>query len=103
MDEVTNLQLKWHTDRITFLCGSDGGLKDSIGTSRYALIDSESDTPFVMGHSAENQVDLTTPSSTRQELLGHLAVVYWVEHCIRTLGGQDTLLQYNLLQIVKPA
>ena len=32
-DEWSLLQGLWHTQKITLLCGSDGGLKEAIGTS----------------------------------------------------------------------
>ena len=31
------LQSSWHTGQITLFCGSDGGLKDTIGTSGYVI------------------------------------------------------------------
>ena len=83
--ELQRLTLEWHQQPMALLCGSDGGLKDNIGTSGYALYSGQSDIPVVAGYAAELQFQ-ETASSTRQELLAQLCVVYWISHLIERLG-----------------
>ena len=35
--EIQNLKQKWHSEMVTLLCGTDGGLKDGIGTTGYMI------------------------------------------------------------------
>lgn len=96
MEEVQKLRPKWPTEQITLICGADSGLKDLIGTSGYIILDPSGDNPLATGHSAKKQSD-RTGSITRQELLGHLAVVYWVAHLIQTLGEPGFPLDIQLV------
>lgn len=57
------------------LCGTDGGLKDGLGTSEYVITVPDSEVPLVIGHAAELHAGGVV-SSTWYELLGQLAVAY---------------------------
>ena len=93
--ELEKLVTIWGQRQVTLLCGSDGGLKEAIGTSGYVLYVGESDTPLVYGYSAEQQ--FTTASSTRQELLAQLCIEYWVDHLISKLGEPGYQLTVKLV------
>ena len=82
---LAKLKQQWQEADLRLVCGADGGLKDGIGTSGYIIqLEGDMDT-VVYGHSAEAQPSHTA-SSTRQELLGQLALEYWFEHMEAVLG-----------------
>ena len=85
LTEFRKLKAAWGKEKITLLCGTDGGLKDGIGSTGYVITDPTADKPLLMGGAAEKQ-DLEEASSTRQELLAQLAVVYWLDHLIQVIG-----------------
>ena len=93
--ELDNLTTIWGQQPVTLFCGSDGGLKGSIGTSGYVLYGRFSDTPLVAGYSAEKQSP--GASSTRQELLAQLCIEYWLDHLITTLGEPGCQLSVELV------
>ena len=94
--EVQNLKHKWSSEKVTLLCGTDGGLKDGIGTTGYVITDPDGTSPIVMGHAAEKQPSHDA-SSTRQELLAQLAVVYWIDHFIQVFGEPGWEAQIHLV------
>ena len=94
--ELQRLTLDWHNQPMVLLCGSDGGLKGNIGTSGYALYSGTSDIPVVAGYAAELQFH-ESASSTRQELLAQLCVVYWISHLIERLGEPKETLEAFLV------
>ena len=96
LEEFRALKGNWTQGTLTLLCGSDGGLKDSIGSSGYVILDPNRDSPLVTGHAAENQADPGS-SSTRQELLGQLAVAYWISHLFQVLGDPGRVLTVQLV------
>ena len=61
------------------------GLKDGIGTSSYAFFRPNDTDPIIAGSAVESQPH-TTASSTRQELLGQLAVEYWLQKLQKEWG-----------------
>ena len=75
--QMNKLKLHWQTAHTTIVCATDGGLKDKVGTSSYAFFLPREDDPILVGFSTEYQ-PLLSASSTRQELLGQLAVEYWL-------------------------
>ena len=83
--EFNCLRDRWRTESVTLLCGTDGGLKDDIGSSGYIITDPLGEIPLVKGHAAERAM-APDSSSTRQELLAQLAVVYWIQHILLVLG-----------------
>ena len=90
------IKQRWHEPDFRLVCGADGGLKDGIGSSGYTIyVEGESDR-LVQGHSAELQPS-TTASSTRQELLGQLAIEYWLEHMQEVLGEPNGKIKINLV------
>ncbi len=94
--EVQNLRNKWGSERVTLLCGTDGGLKDEIGTTGYIIIDPNGSTPVVMGYAAEKQ-PREDASSTRQELLAQLAVMYRIDHFIKNFGESGWEVHIHLV------
>ena len=56
------------------VCATDGGLKDSMGTSSYTVYFPQDLTPIVFGMAGEYQ-QWEHASSTRQELLGQLGIL----------------------------
>ncbi len=79
MDEHREQLLKqeWGTNGMELVCATDGGLKDLMGTSSYAVYFPHDLTPIVFGMAGEYQ-HWEHASSTRQELLGQLGIKYWM-------------------------
>ncbi len=73
--ELTFIAEQWHTQSIKLLCGSEGGLKDRIGTNGYVIYGENRAKPLIQGYSVEQQED-DNSSSTRQELLAQLCIEY---------------------------
>ena len=84
-DQLKRLSEDWVSQPVILICGSDGGLKDELGTSGYVLYKDAADEPLLTGFAAEIQYG-TSSSSTRQELLAQLCIEYWMEH-LYTLWG----------------
>ena len=76
---------KWHTLDNRLICATDGGLKDSIGTSSYGFFLPDNNQAMIAGFSGEYQPSQSA-SSTRQELLGQLAVEYWIKRLQKRWG-----------------
>ena len=68
MRVANKVKANWHNQECSFLCGTDGGLRDGIGTSGYIIYSEYDEDPLIEGHAAEHQPN-ETASSTRQELL----------------------------------
>ena len=78
-NQMNKLEQQWHTSQNNIVVlATDGGLKDDMGTSSYALFFPEDPIAILQGYAAEHQPK-TSASSTRQELLGQLGVEYWLE------------------------
>ena len=90
------LKMSWHTSKITLFCGSDGGLKDTIGTSGYVIYCMDRENPLITGYAAEKQDD-NKSSSTRQELLAQLSIEYWLIHLVETFGQPDVPIEVHLI------
>ena len=85
---MKRLQNLWRTQQIELVATTDGGLKDSVGTSSYALFFPNEFPPIIQGFAGEYQPQKSA-SSTRQELLGQLGMEYWFD---------IKQLDYNLLK-----
>jgi len=96
VQELQELSNIWNSQEVGLLGGSDGGLKDALGTSGYVIYRQNSDIPLVRGFTAETQV-MPNPSSTRQELLGQLGVVYWIERLVEYLGSPQKTVEIRLI------
>ena len=72
-EKLTKLLQRWHSKDLTIVCAIDGGLKGGIGTSSYAFFWPDDAELLISGSAMEYQPHKSTPS-TRQELLGQLAV-----------------------------
>ena len=94
-DQLTHLAAAWHTQKVELVCGSDGGLKNNIGTSGYVLCLGSS-APVIYGFAAEQQYS-DTSSSTRQELLAQLSIEYWVAHLVEIFGVPRETVQITLV------
>ena len=77
-DKLEELQKEWHSTNLKLICATDGGLKDGIGISSYAFFRLHDTDPIIPGSAVEHQPHITA-SSTNQELLGQLAVEYWLQ------------------------
>ena len=82
---LEELEAKWQRVDCTLVSATDGGLKDNIGTSSYAIFFPQQDTPILSGRAGEYQPD-DSASSTRQELLGQLGIEYWLSRLERKWG-----------------
>ncbi len=94
--ELTKLSTQWHTQKVALTCGSDGGLKDGIGTSGYVILVGESIDSVIHGYAVEKQRHIAA-SSTQQELLTQLSIEYWIAHLIDTLGEPKEQLSIQLV------
>ena len=94
--ELQLLRAQWYSQQIVLECGSDGGLKGTIGSSGYVIYRDNGQTPLIKGYSAELQL-AGTGSSTRQELLAQLCVEYWVTQLLEKLGEPRSPLLINLI------
>ena len=74
---LNQLHQRWDSADCTIICAMDGGLKDRVGTSSYAILFPDNLTPIVTGRAGEWQ-PRENASSTRQELLGQLGIEYWL-------------------------
>lgn len=94
MTEMTHLKERWALEPINLLCGSDGSLKEGIGSSGYCIVVPNREIPLVTGYAAEYHIRHNS-SSTRQELLGQLVIIYWLHRLITAMGtpGWDLAVQ----------
>ncbi len=90
------LQSIWQSTDCKLLCATDGGLKDSVGTSSYAFFLPDIMTPILTGRAGEWQ-PRDNASSTRQELLGQLGVEYWLSRLERKWGRPRHGVQITLI------
>ncbi len=74
---LQELYNKWHTSDSQIIWVIDGGLKDQVGTSSYAMFFPLRIQPIISGYAVEYQPRVDA-SSTRQELLGQLGIKYWL-------------------------
>ena len=95
-DQWKRLAEDWATNSVEMICGSDGGLKENLGTSGYVLYRDPSDNPILTGYSAEAQYG-TAASSTRQELLAQLCIEYWLEHFFRLWGPPKNTIRLQVI------
>ena len=79
------LQQVWHSTDCKLVCATDGGLKDSVGTSSYALFFPREEQAVISGRAGEYQ-PWAHSSSTRQELLGQLGMAYWLDRLQKRWG-----------------
>ncbi len=86
----------WKTQKVELVCGSDGGLKNQIGTSGYVICMGVSADPVIWGYAAEQQGNAET-SSTRQELLAQLGIEYWLSHLTKIWGRPKESLEVQLI------
>ncbi len=95
-NKLDELKEQWHEPNTRVICATDGGLKDMIGSSSYAIFFPEDSTPIISGGNTEYQPRLLA-SSTRQELLGQLSIAYWMERLSRTWGIPRRKLRMKLI------
>ena len=82
---LQRLKEEWQKEKCKIVCGTDGGLKNGIGTSGYAIYESNRREKILTGHSSEKQPQKEA-SSTRQELRAQLAIFYWLAHLYTVFG-----------------
>ena len=95
-DQWQRLLEDWTARPVELICGSDGGLKDKLGTSGYVLYRDTSEGPLLTGYAAELQYGKSA-SSTRQELLAQLCIEYWLDHLYRLWGSPKHKLQLKVI------
>ena len=84
-EQMDQFRQQWTDMECTVIAATDGGLKEGVGTSSYALFFPEVATPILQGHTGEYQPSRTA-SSTRQELRGQLGIEYWLARLARRWG-----------------
>ena len=94
--QMERLKQCWYSSPVTLVAATDGGLKDGIGTSSYALFFTEEFPPIIQGCAGEHQ-STKSASSTRQELLGQLGVEYWLRKLVIQWGFPRISLAVTLV------
>ena len=94
--KMESLQEMWHSHDGTILGATDGGLKDTVGSSSYAIFLPGDSTPVICGYATEYQ-PRAEASSTRQELLGQLGLEYWIDRLHQRWGRPRGNLQLVLI------
>ena len=82
---LTLIKQQWHTGTCKLIGATDGGLKNKIGSSSYAIYAPDNTQPVIEGYAGEAQVN-SSASSTRQELLGQLAIEIWMDKLYQRWG-----------------
>ena len=82
---MSDLHNIWNNRDTTVVWATDGGLKDKVGTSSYALFFPNNPIAILYGRAAEYQPH-SHASSTRQELLGQLGAKYWMRRLQKKWG-----------------
>ena len=95
-EELQKLKELWISQPIVLVCGSDGGLKNTLGSSGYIIYIEKAQEPIIKGFSAEVQ-DNVNGSSTRQELLAQLCVEYWLLQFGKKLGEPVSGVKIKLI------
>ena len=93
---MEQLKRKWHNAPIKLVCGADGGLKDCIGTNGYVVYTHPEELELLRGYSAEIQLH-ENASVTRQELLGQLAIDFWLQHMVVTFGEPTAAVEVHIV------
>ena len=86
----------WHQNPGELICPSDGGLTRKIGTCGYVIYVGSSESPVILGYTAELQLQ-ETASRTRHELLAQLCGEYWIAHLIEKLQEPRDKLSIHLV------
>ena len=90
------LQSRWNQPNCSIVCATDGGLKDQVGTSSYAIFLPQDESAVIEGFAGEYQ-PLPSASSTRQELLGQLGVEYWINRLSKRWGTPRRPIRMELI------
>ena len=93
---MEQLKRKWHNAPCKLVCGADGGLKECIGTNGYVVYMHPEEAELLRGHSAEIQLH-ENASVTRQELLGQLAIDFWLQHMVETFGEPNAAVEVHIV------
>ena len=83
---MTKLKQEWGSGQSALICGTDGRLKEGIGTNGYIINRKSDKAELITGYATEDQPGKNT-SSTRQELRAQMAIYCWLEH-IRKIYGE---------------
>ena len=94
-EQKEKLQEIWNIGG-TLICATDGGLKDTMGTSSYVFYLPNDLQPIVEGLAGEYQ-PIVTASSTRQELLGQLGMELWLQRFYDWWGHPKNVIEVALI------
>jgi len=94
--QMDKLKQLWGTQNLELVAATDGGLKDKVGTSSYALFFPNEFPPILQGFAGEYQPQKSA-SSTRQELLGQLGLEYWFRRLGAKWGIPNTPIRVALI------
>ena len=90
------LQGSWNESGVQLVCATDGGLKNCVGTSSYAILFPGDPQPIISGMAGELQ-RWDHSSITRQELIGQLGIEMWLEKLVDQWGVPRQKLQLTLV------
>lgn len=82
---LQQLRDQWENGHCHMVCATDGGLKEKVGTSSYAIFLPGNTQPVIEGFTGEAQEQVSA-SSTRQELIGQLGLELWLNRLLRQWG-----------------
>ena len=94
------LKAKWTQDQIMLIAATDGGLKSNIGSHAYAIYLHEEKLAYGGNAEEPQQVRIT---STREELLGMLGVLYIMQGFISIWGRPAKTIKLNIVTDSKSA
>ena len=87
---------EWENNQLTLFCGTDGVLKDGVGTSAYNISLDFIDNWVIQGHAAEEQAD-NWASSTHQEILAQIAVENWIKHLRKIFRTKENQIHVTII------
>ena len=98
---LTELKVRWH-EGLFLTSATDGGLGEDIGSWSYLIFFGDDERPIIKGYSAETS-SFDTMQSTREELLGMLAVEFVMMVLAQVWGVPRIKVEMRLISDSKSA
>ena len=92
---LMKLKEEWN-EKPDIIAATDGGLKDELGSHGYKIVFAGETEAIIEGHGAEQTAN-GTMTSTREELIGILAIYYIIQTCIEVWGKPKNGLDIQIV------